>query len=215
MTSTKEIWEIAKHVGLKQQQLLSSFPATSSNLQPNDFYLKENSFDLSSLAQWLTGIGGSDVENDDFTNDALDKASLLHHLTASELRMMESWKQFLEIAVFKVYFSNDCMITGSSLQILKHLTVDTLYSLKDNLAAGGAAQTGFSAHFMSEEICQMSSCLGDLFLFQLEIGAFDLLPLDELLEISRGLSGAMKSLQDVACPEQTEESDHSDRLQVS
>jgi len=216
VTSTKQIWEIAKYAGLKQQDpisLLSSFPAASSNLQTNNFYLKENSFDLSSLARWLTCIGDANMENDEYLNDALSKASLLHHLTASESSLMEAWKQFLEIAVFNVYYSNGCVITGSNLKILKNMTLDTLFSLRDNLAAGAAAQTGFSTHFMSREICQMSSYLGDLFLFQLEIGAFDLLPLDELLIIVKAISESMKSLQDVACSKQTGESETQDLLQ--
>jgi len=49
-------------------------------------------------------------------------------------------------------------------------------------------------------------------LFQLEIGAFDLSSLEELLEIARALASSMKSLQDVACPEPTEEVDKSNRL---
>ncbi|VEU44435.1 unnamed protein product [Pseudo-nitzschia multistriata] len=214
--STKEIWEIAKDAGLKQQDpaaLLSSFPAVSSTLQPNNFYRKENSFDLSSLAKWLKCIGGAEMDDDDYINDALDKASLLHHLTASESSLMEAWKHFLEIAIFNVYYSNGCVITGSNMQILKNMTLETLFSLNDNLASGAAAQTGSSTPFMSREICQMSSSLGDLFLFQLEIGAFDLLPLDELLKIATALSESMKSLQDVSCPRLTGESESNPLLQ--
>ena len=217
--SAKHIWEIDRHVGLQEQDtlsLLSSFPALASNLQPNDFYQRENSFDLDSLSQWLASIGGEDGSSEDFCiiRDALDKASLLYHLTKAELNLMESWKKFLEIAVFRVYFSNGCVITGSTLQILKNLTMDTLNSLRDNLSGGAFAQTEFSASFMSREICSMSICLGDLLLFQLEIGAFDLLPLDQLLEIARALAEATKSLQDVACPEPTDEADQIHRLEI-
>jgi hypothetical protein len=217
-TSSKHILEIDRHVGLQERDplsLLSSFPALASNLQPNDFYQRENSFDLHSLSRWLASIGGEDESSEEFCiiRDALDKASLLHHLTKAELYLMDSWKKFLEIAVFRVYFSNGCVIAGSTLQILKNLTLDTLYSLRDNLSGGASAQTEFSTSFMSREICAMSSCLGDLLLFQLEIGAFDLLPLGELLEIARALAAATKSLQDVACPEPTDEADQIHRLE--
>jgi len=218
--STKEICEIVKHVGLEEQDplfLLSSFPALASNLQSDDFYKRENAFDLHSLAQWLANV--SDDTTDDSSEelsiirDALDKASLLHHLTEAELHLMESWKNFLEIAVFKVYVSNGFVITGSTLNILKNLTMDTLYGLRDNLSGGASAQTQFLGSFMSREICDMSSCLGDLLLFQLEIGAFDLLPLDELLDVTKALAEATKSLQDVACPESSGEKDEIKRLQ--
>ena len=217
--SAKHIWEIDRHVGLQEQDplsLLSSFPALASNMLPNDFYQRENSFDLDSLSRWLASIRGEDESSEDFCiiRDALDKASLLHHLTKAELYLMESWKKFLEIAVFRVYFSNGCVITGSTLQIIKNLTMDTLNSLRDNLSGGASAQTEFSTSFMSREICAMSSCLGDLLLFQLEIGAFDLLPLDQLLEIARALAEATKSLQDVACPEPTDEADQIYRLEI-
>jgi hypothetical protein len=222
VASTKQIWKIAKHFGLKQKEPLSflrSFPATASNLQPNDFYLRENSFNLSSLSHWLAGIGRTCVvENDDVMNDMndeLDKASLLHHLCESELRLMESWKHFLEIAVYKVYSSNDCIITGSSLQRLNSLALETLRSLKDNLHGAAAAQTGFPIDFMSREICQMSTCLSDLLLFLLEIGAFDSLPLEELLEISGVLSKAMESRQDISFPQQAEEHHRNGDLEVS
>ena len=222
VASTKQIWKIAKYFGLKQKEPLSflrSFPATASNLQPNDFYLRENSFNLSSLSHWLAGIGRTAVvENDDLMNDMndeLDKASLLYHLCESELRLMESWKHFLEIAVYKVYSSNDCIITGSSLQRLNSLALDTLRSLKDNLHGAAAAQAGFPADFMSREICQMSTCLSDLFLFLLEIGAFDSLPLEELLGISGALSKAMESRQDISFPQQTEEHPDNEDLEVS
>jgi hypothetical protein len=221
VASAKQIWKIANHLGLKQKEPLSflrSFPATSSSLQPNDFYLNENSFNLSSLSHWLAGIKMTVVENDDLMNDMndeLDKASLLHHLCESELRLMESWKHFLEIAVYKVYSSNDCIITGSSLQRLNSLALDTLRSLKDNLHGAAAAQAGFPTDFMSKEICQMSTCLSDLLLFLLEIGAFNSLPLEELLDISGVLSKAMESRQDIAFPHQTEEHSHNGDLEVS
>jgi hypothetical protein len=221
VASAKQIWKIANHLGLKQKEPLSflrSFPATSSSLQPNDFYLNENSFNLSSLSHWLAGIKMTVVENDDLMNhmnDELDKASLLHHLCESELRLMESWKHFLEIAVYKVYSSNDCIITGSSLQRLNSLALDTLRSLKDNLHGAAAAQAGFPTDFMSKEICQMSTCLSDLLLFLLEIGAFNSLPLEELLDISGVLSKAMESRQDIAFPHQTEEHSHNGDLEVS
>jgi len=222
VASTKQIWKIAKHFGLKQEEplsFLSSFPATSSNLQPHDFYLKENSFNMSSLAQWLVGTGMVDVKNNDLMNDMndeLDKASLLHHLSASELHLMESWKYFLEIAVYKykMYSSNDCTITGSSLQILDVLALDTLHSLNANLHDAVTAQAGVSVDFMIEEIFQMSSCLSDLLLFLLEFGAFNSLPLEELIEISKVLAQAMASRQKIGSFQQTEEHSQNRLLEV-
>ena len=214
VTSTKQIWDIVRHAGLQEQDpvsILSSFPAMASNLQPGDFYRRENSFDLRALARWLASIEEDRSDEElDIVRDALEKASLLRHLTTAELDLLESWKTFSEIAIFQMYRANGCVVTGSSLAILKNLTMDTLHALRENLSGGASAQTEFSAPFMNQEICAMSSCLGDLLLFQLEIGAFDLLPLDELLEIARSLTEATKSLQDVACPVPTVDAHRSD-----
>jgi len=215
--STKDILEIGRNLRLQDQSvvsLLSSFPALASNIQPDDFYRRENAFDTYSLARWLTCIRnvGDDDSNEDFEiiYNAVEKASLLQHLTTAQLHVMKSWKKFQEIVVFKVHYSNDGVITGPNLDILKNLTIDTLYILQDNLSGGASAQTEFSTPFMSQEICAMSNCLGDLLLFQLEIGAFDRFPLEELLNIARALATATGSLQDVACPTVIEEPAHRD-----
>ena len=220
VANTKEIWNVAKHFGLSPNEpfsYLASFPSTSSNLQRNNYYLRENSFDLSSLLDWFANIGMVDVENDALMNDVndeLEKASLLHHLTASELFLMESWKHFVEIAVYKMYSSNDYVISSSCLQILDELALDTLKGLNKNLDGAVVSQLEVSTNFMYKEIFRMSSCLSDLLLFLLEIGAFGSLPLQELVEISGVVSKVMGNRQNISFPQQTEEYSNNQCLEV-
>ena len=221
VTTQKCFVDAAPNIGLKNIQdpasLLASFPAVASHLLARDFYSIEDSFDLDSCLEWLTG------------NRRLDKTSLvnglaedlgtltrLHHLMMGELRLMESWNAFLEVTAFSMYRSSGGVFSGPSRDKLSNFARDTLDSLKENLERSSVDSTNNYVDSSNMQFLgRMISCHSDLLLFLLEIGSMSSAPLADLVESLDALTDAVSFLFDVFCPTPDQSPAASSQLEVS
>jgi hypothetical protein len=168
--------------------LLQCFPATASRLLSQDFYTRENSFDVGSSARWLSeNCGNDEVE----TEDIMAQVSIAYQLASCDLQMIASWKGFAEVLV---YFSVDHATlpgnidAGPSAERLLNLAQDTLRALHYNIEAINQAQVEVAADFMRGKSSRMAKILTELFLFFLEMGSQNeesskLLDCDELIDL--------------------------------
>jgi hypothetical protein len=186
--------------------ILYSFPAISSSMLSKDFYANENMFDLASALQWLDDLHVMETPNDGSLGEKLSKFSVSHSLVLCDLRVMEAWRKFLEVVAMGVYRSNENSITGSSLDILSSMADDAVTNLKDNLKVVSISQNNALPSSAYSDVLLMTGTLCDILLFLLELGAFSLLPRQDLIHRLNLLTDAMDLLFDVACPEHTEHS---------
>lgn len=184
---------------LEPSLILQSFPATSSNVLSYDFFVKENSFNLSSSSQFLAAIGESSNE---VLVDVLKMVSVAYLLRHSELALMESWGSFLSVALLTVSES-DYRLDGSKQERISVFAGDALQALQENLHIISLSQAGNSRNRMIADIGRMAKSLSDLLLTLLEMGAFRDLSADELSNVLGLLSKVIDGYQVTACPEST------------
>ncbi|KAL3924430.1 MAG: hypothetical protein SGILL_001052 [Bacillariaceae sp.] len=180
--------------------LFRSFPSTSSSSLSKDFYRHENGFDLRTCFQWLTDSTGPDWSTDPVAAKMLRKVTPPNLLASSELILMESFNSFLEIVAYDIYRKNDRMVPASSQQVLMYLARDILKGLVLNLRVvceKMSVQTSFDE---DETVVRMTSSLGKLLLFLVELGAFNLMPSEEVLDIVSEVAKAMDYLHNCMCP---------------
>jgi hypothetical protein len=173
---------------LKQPiSLLRCFPSTSSNHLSQDFYTRENSFDVGSSARWL---GNCSAKNEDI-EDIMARVSISYQLASCDLKMIASWKGFAEVLV---YFSVEHAkrsgneTSSPSAARLLNLAQETLRALHFNIKTINEAQVKVAEDFMRGKSSRMATLLTNLFLFFLEKSSENeesakLLDCDELLDL--------------------------------
>eukprot|EP00980_Cylindrotheca_fusiformis_P027194 scaffold19324_cov152-Cylindrotheca_fusiformis.AAC.9 len=172
--------------------LLQCFPATSSRLLADDFYTRENSFDVGCSARWLSD---NSIHDEDETEQIMARVSIAYQLAFCNLDMITSWKGFAEVLV---YFSVD-HAEGPSAERLLGLSQDTLTALHYNIEAINKAQVEVAADFMRGKSSRMAKSLTELFLFFLEMGSQNeesskLLDCDELVDLLEVLTKTSEML---------------------
>jgi hypothetical protein len=177
--------------------ILRSFPVTSSSILSNDFYAKENAFNINSSSKFLSKI---DKDRNELLDDTLKKVSTAYLQCHSELALMQSWATFLSVTLMTVFESTANRTGRINPQQLSVFAGEGLQALSENINSASAAKVKNAKNLMTTEATRMTKILSDLLLTQLEFGAFTTLAEDELLLLLGVLCKTIDGFHDTTCP---------------
>lgn len=174
--------------------ILRCFPVTSSNILSNDFYVKDNAFNLNSSMKFLAKI---DVGGNALLDDSLKKVSLSYLQCHSELALMWSWGRFLSLTLLTVSESSGNQSGSTNPEQISVFAGDCLQALSENISSASIANVGNLRNRPTTDVIRMTKILSDLLLTQLEFGAFTTLAQEELLILLNVLCKSVDGFHDM------------------
>ena len=158
-------------------KFLKCFPTTSTCQMSNDFYTRENSFDIFSSVFWLKEVFST---KDGEVEDMVTKVAISYQLAACDIQILSSWKRFADALV--LFSETSC----NNAERLINFAQETLKALHNNIEMVNKAQVEIDEEFMRQESIRMATLLAEQFLFFIEMGAeqskgVQLLPFRDLL----------------------------------